>query len=118
MADRVLPGYPVPHGGRQEWVVQHAGPALYPASGGETFDIAHLNGGGVIDYIEAAGLSFNSTTSGTYYVKVFYPIGQGVAGASGSVNVVLKWYNVSDNNEVTSQTVLAAEFIRLRVIGG
>jgi hypothetical protein len=117
MADQVLPGYPVPHGGRQEWVLQHAGPALY-ATGGETFDIAHLNGGGVIDYIEAAGLSFNSATSGTYYVKAFYPIGQGVAGASGSVNVVLKWYNVSDNNEVTSQTVLTAEFIRLRVIGG
>lgn len=117
MADRVLPGYPVPVGGKQEWVVQHAGPALY-STGGETFDIAHLNGGGVIDYIEAAGLSFNSTTSGTYYVKVFYPIGQGVSGASGSVNVVLKWYNTAGNAEVTASTVLSAEFIRLRLIGG
>jgi hypothetical protein len=115
MADKVLPGYPVPISGRQEWVVQHAGPTSYQA-GGETFDIAHLNGGGVIDFLEASGLSFNASATGTYRVSVIYPIGQGASGATGSTTVVLQWFNVSTGVEASGN--LSAEFIRLRLIGG
>src|ERR1039457_2125270 len=89
MAEHV-PGYPGQIGGRNVWVVQHAGPASY-VQGGETFSIVPLNGGGVIDDCEANGLSFNSAATGTYSIQVSYPIGQGVNGASGAPTVTLKW---------------------------
>ena len=116
MADHVLPGYPVPLGGRQVWAINHAGPASYQP-GGERFSIAPLNGCGVIDAIIVTGLSFNAAATATYEVKVLYPIGQGVAGASGAATVNLKWYAFG-GAEVGSATALNAEFIRLLVIGG
>jgi hypothetical protein len=116
MADKTLPGYPVQLGGKQKWAIQHVGPALYQ-QGGETYDIAHLNGGGSIDMIHGSR-SFNANNTNTYIVSVNYPVGQAAIGATGSSTVKLVWSVAANATECANNTVLSAEFCRLELLGG
>ena len=117
MSDTLLPCYEAPGpGSRKTAVIQHAGPKPY-LTGGETFDAQHL-GWGVFDALMAAGRSFNSSGTGTYEVKVHYPVGQAASGATGSGNATLKWYTAANSTEVGNNTDLSAEYVRLYALGG
>ena len=116
MSFQFLPNYPQAFGSRQAAIATYQGPNPY-LTGGENVTTQPIFGGGSFDKVDASQ-SFNSSASGTYTVRVQYPVGQAVLGASGSNNVKLQWIVSANGAEVANNTNLAGEFARVQFIGG
>lgn len=106
-----------PIGGRNKVItVDHYGPASY-VQGGEVWPQQSTLGGpnalgesGVNSVLSGSGF----TESGNYYVV---PITGGNGSDKGSIK--LKWYETaSPGTEVSANTNLSAEHVRLSVLGG
>ena len=107
-----VPGFPDPIGGRSKLqIVDHTGPANYTA-GGEVFPQQSVFGGpnslGLSGILWCHG---GPSESGNFYVV---PVFGGKGQVKGTIK--LKWFT-SAGVEVTG-TAVAAEVIRLLVIGG
>lgn len=122
------PGYPTAWGGTKVDLVDHIGPAAY-VTGGESIIPSWFGFPSYVEQVElnAGGFSY----SNNYYVKAQLPAnsfsateqfaatwGANASNANNTNSPQLLWFFANNNNQVTANTNLAAEAVRLRAFGG
>lgn len=109
-----VPGFPDPVGGRSKLqIIDHTGPAVY-ATGGEVFPQQSVLGGP--NSIGLSGVLYCSggfSESGNFYVVPVFGGGGKVGGT-----IKLKWFSAFGTEVTNGSTTVAAEVIRLFVVGG
>ena len=117
--------YPTAFGNKQRWVGDHVGPANYQQPG----ETVSPNMFGFPGFVETLGSSFGGySQSSTYFVRSAWP-----ANATANVNEIkapvffqttannslsLQWFYAANSVQVSNNTNLAAEIVKVTAWGG